>query len=305
MPIYKFGYIIKQRREELGYTQEALADGICSVPTLSRIENGERMPTKDHFEMLIQRLGLSEMSLYAYVDEHTLFLHELRFKIRQAIILSDFEEARESLEKYKQNMDLKSPSELQFFMLNNILISSQAYTVEERLSRLEEAMCLTCPKYHEKGVPKILSYEEIIILNNIAGCQQTCGNLSKAIQILTSIKKYYENGMLNSEEILRTQPLILYNLSKCYGLSGRYDECIEICNLGIRIARETGRCGFLEKMLYNRAWSLSKRNYTGDIMQAKESIKLALYMATVMENHNAVDHYKQFIKNTFSEFDLL
>ena len=57
MPIYKFGYIIRQRREELGYTQEDLAEGICSVPTLSRIENGERLPTKDHFEMLLQRLG--------------------------------------------------------------------------------------------------------------------------------------------------------------------------------------------------------------------------------------------------------
>ena len=70
MPIYKFGYIIRQRREELGYTQEDLAEGICSVPTLSRIENGERLPTKDHFEMLLQRLGFSESILYNYVDEH-------------------------------------------------------------------------------------------------------------------------------------------------------------------------------------------------------------------------------------------
>lgn len=57
MPIFQFGFMIKQRREELGYTQEDLADGICSVPTLSRIENGDRMPTREHFEMLIQRLG--------------------------------------------------------------------------------------------------------------------------------------------------------------------------------------------------------------------------------------------------------
>ena len=55
MPIFQFGYIIRNRREELGYTQEDLADGICSVPTLSRIENGERMPTKEHFEMLDKR----------------------------------------------------------------------------------------------------------------------------------------------------------------------------------------------------------------------------------------------------------
>ena len=46
MSLYLFGPLIKQRREELGYTQEDLADGICSVPTLSRIENGERLPNK-------------------------------------------------------------------------------------------------------------------------------------------------------------------------------------------------------------------------------------------------------------------
>ncbi|MBP3729639.1 MAG: helix-turn-helix transcriptional regulator [Lachnospiraceae bacterium] len=38
MPISKVGYLIKRRREELGYTQEELADGICAVTTLSRIE---------------------------------------------------------------------------------------------------------------------------------------------------------------------------------------------------------------------------------------------------------------------------
>ena len=57
MSIYKIGYIIKQRREELHYTQEELAEGICSVTTLSRIENGERLPSKDNFEMLFQRLA--------------------------------------------------------------------------------------------------------------------------------------------------------------------------------------------------------------------------------------------------------
>ena len=63
MAVFQLGPIIRNRRIELGLSQEDLADGICSVPTLSRIENGERMPTKNHFEMLMQRLGYSAMSL--------------------------------------------------------------------------------------------------------------------------------------------------------------------------------------------------------------------------------------------------
>ena len=300
MPIYKFGYIIKQRREELGYTQEELADGICSVPPLSRIENGERLPTKDNFEMLLQRLGYSESVLYNYVDTNTWFLHEQKFKIRQATILDHFEEAKELLEAYKERMNLNSPLDRQFVLLYEILVSPSSYNVEERLAHFEKAILMTCPKYKDCAVPKILSYEEIIILNNIAGCYQAMQKLQKAIHILSLIKKHYENGILNPEEVLRTQPMILYNLSKCLGLSGKYDECIEICDLGIRIARETGRCNFLERMLYNRAWSLSKRNYPGDMEQSKESAKLAFYMANAMGKLNSAEHYKHFIEKTFS-----
>lgn len=306
MPIYKFGYIIRQRREELGYTQEDLAEGICSVPTLSRIENGERLPTKDHFEMLLQRLGFSESILYNYVDEHTLFLHKLKFKIRQAIILEHFEEAQSLLGNYKRKMDPESHLEQQFVLLNGLLASPLSYTVEGRLAQFEAAIRLTCPNYNnEDSVPRILSYEEIIILNNIAGCYQSMHDFQKAIHILSLIKKHYENGMINPEEILRTQPLILYNLSKCLGLAARYEECIETCNLGIRIARETGRCSFLERMLYNKAWSLTKRNQPGDMEQAKETVRLALYMAIAMENQTSVEHYKRFIERTFPQLELL
>lgn len=71
MPFYKLGPVIRQKREELGYTQEELADGICAVNTLSRYENGERLPKKDHIEMLLQRLGISDTLFSAYIDEKT------------------------------------------------------------------------------------------------------------------------------------------------------------------------------------------------------------------------------------------
>ena len=69
MSYYPLGYIIKNRREELQLSQEDLAEGICSVSTLSRIENGERMPSKNHYEMLMQRLGYSALSLDYFTDK--------------------------------------------------------------------------------------------------------------------------------------------------------------------------------------------------------------------------------------------
>lgn len=86
MAISKIGMIIRRRRTELGLSQEDLADGICAVTTLSRIENGERMPTQNHLEMLLQRVGYSDMMLENYVDEEDFLAHDLRFRIRQAYI---------------------------------------------------------------------------------------------------------------------------------------------------------------------------------------------------------------------------
>lgn len=301
MPIYKFGYVVKSRREALGYTQEELADGICSVPTLSRIENGERMPSKGHYEMLLQRLGYSDTVLYEHVDERTLALHELKFKIRQAVILRKPAEARRLLAEYKESCEESSLIDQQFVLLHDVLSTSGKYSTEERLERLEKAIRLTCPKYDENKYPKILSYEEIVILNNIAGCYLEMQKIDKAIQILYFLKQYYESKMTNMEEILRTQPMVLYNLSKCLGLAGRYDECIEICDLGIKIARETGRCNTLAPTLYNRAWALVRRGRPGDMEQAEESAKSAVDMARVMGNDTSAERYLHFMKTSFSK----
>ena len=305
MPIYQFGYIIKQRREELGYTQEDLADGICSVPTLSRIENGERLPSKDHFEMLLQRLGFSEAILYTYVDKNTLFLHEQRFNIRQAVMEGRLEQARKMLDEYEKKADMNAPLERQFLLLYRTLVNASAYSIEESLNRFEEAIRMSCPKYSEHFFPRVLSYEEIVLLNNIAGCYYLMQNMPRAIRILKHIKKYYENSIINSEEKLRTQTMVLYNLSKFLGLAGNYDECIEVCDQAIKIARETGRCNSLALTLYNRAWSLSKRQEPGDMAQAEESARLAIYTAMAMGKPEVAEQFKAFFKKTFPDAELL
>ena len=94
MAVFQLGPILKARREELGLSQEDLADGICAVPTLSRIENGERLPTKNHFEMLMQRLGYSAMSIDFFSDKQTFRLHELKIKTRYAYMTEDYSLAK-------------------------------------------------------------------------------------------------------------------------------------------------------------------------------------------------------------------
>ena len=301
MAVFQLGAVIKNRREELGITQEDLADGICSVPTLSRIENGERMPTKDHFEMLMQRLGYSAMSLDFFTDKQDFQTYELKFKIRQEYVSRNYALAGKYMKELESTLENPTKIDRQFILLHDVLINESKYSNGERLEQLEAAIQLTCPKFKSGVIPKVLSYDEIILLNNIAICHNAQGDTAQAIEILTALKEYFDHHVISVEEALRTQPMILYNLSKYLGLSGRYDECIEICDLGIRIARKTGRCSLLGKTLFNRAWALLQRNRTEDREVAKRALKDAIYFSHVIGDQKNLKIMQEFYTESFGE----
>ena len=301
MSYLQIGYIIKTRREQLQLSQEDLADGICAVATLSRIENGERMPSKNHYEMLMQRLGYSALSLDYFTDKQDFIIHELKFKIRHAYIEKEFGQCRRLLEKLTSLTGERSTIDTQFISLYDTLLNDNALSAAETLERLEAALRLTCPKYGKDFVPKVLSYEEIIILNNIAINYEAVGKRPRAIELLYAIKNYYDRQISSAEESLRTQPMILYNLSANLGMAGRYDECIAVCDEAISLARRTYRYAFYGKTLYNRAWSLLRRNHTGDREQARLSLKQAYSFAHSVDDSEMMDIFQDFYKKNFYE----
>lgn len=305
MALMQFGYVVKNRRESLGLTQEELADGICSVPTLSRLENGERMPTKRHFEMLLQRLGYSDMTLNYYVDEREFYLHELKFRIRQANITNHPEQSRMLLEEFEHLLQNPTQIDQQFLLSRKIILYPEKYTPVEKIAQLEKAMRMTCPGFSGCKLPKVLSFEEIIILNNLAVNYDYIGNRDYTIQILMGLRDYYNRHVVNPEESLRTQPMILYNLSKALGCTQRYDECIEVCNEGIRIARETGRCSYLGLTLYNKAWSLLKRGQKGDHMLAMDILRRAYHFDEIMGKEGAMQRCRDLWAQHFPDDELL
>ena len=299
MSIYLFGPLIKQRREELGYTQEDLADGICSVPTLSRIENGERIPTKEHSERLLQRLGYSDIIQVQFVSERTFRDHELKYCIRQAFVSKRWDEAKALLEQYISTADQNDCLSKQFILFHKTALAATTMPLHEQLTLLAEAINLTCPRYNSESLPDFLSYDEILIINSIAICYGDLGEYDEAIRLLYALKRHYDNHMVNQEEIMRTQLLVLYNLSKYLGCASRFDECIEICDLGIRISRETKKCSQLDKMLYNKAWALIHRGRTEDLPIAKEALRLAINLAEALGTESLMKHYIQFMNQHF------
>ena len=191
MALFKLGFIIRKRREELCLSQEELADGICSVPTLSRIENGERLPTQNNLEMLLQRLGYSDTLLDGIVDENDYDIHELKFRIREAFIAREYDRARELLDRYASKLTRPSNINEQFLAMYTLLLSGDQHDVAGKLPMFEDALRMTCPGYRPDRIPPVLSYEEIILLNNIAVCYTINGDRDSSTKILLDLTGVY------------------------------------------------------------------------------------------------------------------
>ncbi len=299
--IYNIGEYIKKRRKVLGITQDELADGICSVITLSRIERGDQFPHDNTLIQIMQRLGLSGGEMFLLVDSEQFIINQLRFDIRQAYIQEKYEEAKKILRENRDQISKLSPFDRQTFETIDILlkIRDKEYDDNEALERLEAALKLTYPKYTKDKLPSLFTYEEILLLNNIAIRYARLGDLKTAIDMLYNIKDFYDRRVCDIEEALRTEAMVLYNLSKYLGLAGRIDDCLAICEQGINFGIKTRRCSSLAKTLYNKAYALNIRNKPGDKEASLHCAKQAYYLADVLEMYASKEHYKDFIKKNF------
>lgn len=144
-----------------------------------------------------------------------------------------------------------------------------------------------------------MTYEEILLLNNIAIQYAHLGDIETAIKLLYHIKIFYGKQVCDIEEALRTKSMVLYNLSKYLGLVERYDECISVCGEGIKLATETGRCLDLSNTYYNLSWSLYHRNKPGDKEASLYYMKLAYYNACTMNKKASIEKYSKVILDRY------
>lgn len=290
------------KREEIGLSQEELADGIISSASLSRIESGTRIPRKENLQAILQRLGYSDAVAGHVFEKEDLRAFLMKYELRQAYILNDFGRTEQLLKEYKSLYADLNPIDRQIYETIDTLLSlhNKETSNIDALNRLESALRLTCPKYTRDNLPKFLTFEEILILNNVALRLHYEGCTDKTIAIFYHIKGFYDSHLCDVEEAMRTQPMVLCNLAKYLGIAGRYDECIEVCNCGIRLARETGKCNYLASTLYNLACALNERNMPGDKEASLHNAKLAYYFACVMENNSCKKRYADFIQEKFN-----
>ncbi len=302
MTNYRVGETIRKLRTQLAITQEDLCDGICAVPTMSRIENGHRLPSKAVFDALMQRMGRSSDLYDVLMSDHDFAIHEKKYELRESVVVRDFEKARVLLDEFNALIaDDDEKLHQQFSLYMSVIIGAECGMPDaEALEKLQKAISLTIPKYNKSKLSELyLDFDEITIFNYIAIVYGKLRRLDDATKLFTELEEYLACRHIDAQEKMRTYPMVLYNLSMCLGQTERYLDCIRICDKGIQLCKQTDCTRLMAKFYYNRSWAIQKRGKPEQKEEAKSSIIFAYLLALSVDNNTNMQLYAEFAREHF------
>lgn len=298
MGIYRIGDVIRSTRESLGITQEELCEGICTVETLSRLENGKRAPNRSTFEALMERMGKSGEKYCPFIRTDELELQEKRRKLEYLFATHSYAEADKLLTKIESDIDLKDRVNEQFIVRSRAIIDFKLGKIDnqERIEILESAIRLTIPQYGKRSLEYgLYNRYEIIILCNIAIAYAVENNINQTNEILEQLKAYYDNVRVNIEEKAISGILVMSNLAQCLGVCGEYQKSIDVCDEAIALCLKVQRGISLNNLLYIKALSLEKIDFEKNKKTCRNILLQAFFISKQFNNMYMTQHIKKHL----------
>ncbi len=283
------GELLRKCRVEKGITQKDLCEGICSISTLSRIENGEQHPTRSVFNMLVSRMG-EDIEYDDYMGDYDYEVYNLT---RMAMGYL------ERNEKGKANICIQK--------LQYICDGEDCGTKEKCICKFMELLS-ACIGYKPKGVwTEFIEvnqygyhlYEEVKSLLKLSGATKNDDSKLDRIEIRMVnlmgyglyISKDYRKAIdvwvklldgyrrrCEDEVIYAKEMAALYcNISAGLCGLGLYDEAEIFVDKGLRYSFEGGGLRLTNKILITRMYCLSQK---GDLDKAYKDLALSKAIGT-------------------------
>lgn len=283
------GDVLRQRREELGLTQEALAYGIFGDPSaISRIENGKQSITYRKLLALFEKLNLPKERYYALVDKNELEILELQTQIAFCIIHNDSTEGlckvavlqrvASSDDILSQQFILKSKSALGAWKDGHIV----QYQFSEKVEMLSNAIHLTVPDFDITAIGNHLyCIEDIKIINQIALAYSDAGYSDIALKIYRQLVEYIKVHLYKSRESTAITILVTYNYSRELYFQHLLKDAISIAEWGLQLSKSSRISTYLGGFLYVLAYCTYE---SGEINKSYDYLLRSYYAYLTLED---------------------
>lgn len=313
------GEYVKQRRLDLGLTQEQLCYGICEPMTLSRLENGKQTPSRNRINALLQRLGLPDDRYFALLSKNELEMEALQKEIVACNVTEKVPEGFEKLAQFEKLADPDDQIAQQFALRSRVLLGrlDGRYTPLEQIDLLMQAIQLTVPRFDLESIESFLyTRDEITIINQIGLAYSDAGQNKKAAEIYYQLLKYVRKHFKETITSIGVLPLVLYNYARVLDLCGRYEEGAALAKEGREevtfILTITYKCNMhctycyqqndktLEKKLISDETLDKILSIIAQYMEANpnKTVRLGLFGGEplLIENEKVIDKILQFCK---------
>ncbi len=296
MQNFFLGDYIKQKRLDLGLTQEQLCDGICEPMTLSRLENGKQTPSRNRINALLQRMGLPDDRYFALLSKNELEMEALQ---KEIVACNVTERVAEGFEKLAQFEALAAPDDQiaqQFILSSKVLLGrlDGRYMPREQIDMLMQAIRLTVPRFDLENIESFLyTKDEITIINQIGLAYSDDGQNKKAAEIYYQLLRYVRKHFKETITLIGALPLVLYNYARVLDLCGRYEEGAELAQECRKACIQYGHYQELPRCLEIEA---ECRHFMGDEEISKELYYQSYYLCKVVEYQVGLEIVKKEAK---------
>ena len=303
MAVYVVGDFLRETRLRKGYTQEEVSYGICTPASLSRIENGMQKPGRLILEKLFERLGTENNLFDSFVSREEMELYiEIQTLIRNVTDgdLKKIEEQIDIVEKLTQNTSELERQSL--FWAKGTLAAQKYGNKSDAMEWLLKAIHITLPDFNGKNPlrNKLLTFDEITIINSIAVRYAENEDLLTAIQLDMWLKEYMENKIIDGKMKTTKYPMVVYNLSCWFEDKECYKEELEMAEQGIELCVKYGNLALFPKLVLNKGSALAR---LGDHENARKYLHQAVTIFEAMGRLEIVQQVTAWCKKN-CEFEI-
>lgn len=308
MANYRVGDIIRLTRIASGLTQEQLSENICSVETMSRIENGKHGVKKDIYQKLMEKMNRNPERSYAICVDKDMQIIEERAEFEEAMTRHDFERADEYMTLLKEkagesiltkNYVRRESAFLDFYQ--NMITSAELVEILEELA--EE----TVPDYRRYMEEKIIfpfTEQEIILFKRLAVAYGRNDKNELALEIsemlLRSLRSKYMIEWKKNE-------LSVYgNMARYYQKIGQYEVAYNINDTLIYEAKKYDNGILVEESLFDKAWDILREIRNGkrekeEIEECKKLMRKAYYLSLSRNDQTNMKIFSDYYATQFGE----
>lgn len=286
--------MIRKRRSLLGLTQSQLADGICSVKTLRRIEQGIVNSQYAVIEPLMQRLNLPGETQYDnYITDDWEVLRTA-YEYKVAMRERNYIQARCLLSYLEHSVEM-IPQNEQIFRMNkaNLEYITNEISAEEYLNRLGDALSITL-KINEST-----NYEESYFSEGELQCMFYMTMVTekyRSIVLLDFFRKIFDGNNCNNLST-ELRALILRWMSDRCEKNGDYQLSDRYARMSLKLDLMNNKLRTAHKCLYDIVWNSVKSSNEKDMFSDDvcHNIFVCYVLAEFIKDNKSVEFMKKTI----------